>query len=520
MTDLTYHLDERTIMTKTLSFRCYYSFWCEMMLLFFTSKSLLIHRNRRIRDPGQILNSVVSLFSCETYCPNPELPMPNSLFPPSNRNYPPLIHHIRAEKSWNSIVDCIVGECDNLNARFAQDLISFGSVYLSVPDAKSVLINSQGSPGKRFEGMSRVIRVVNPNRRVPIGSYCRVHVNPRRYPLSYSVDWSKRIYTNNFTDYIFVNKISGVPTVPTVDNLRENVLNQVERAMKLNDSSLFVTSRIDACTSGILIFAKTSTASAAFNKLMMSRRVTKIYKVLCNSAVKLGKLTHLFPKRTSKHENAKPTLLRAILPEHLEVLSKSDDRGEDGISEADGSRWQLAELTVLSCEEIKRGKHFSKESTSYLKGNSLWDTAEMMSGDRYSDEICELESLFEVSVRLETGRTHQIRLQLAAEGSAVLGDSRYGPAEGLLDTRYEASTPSSSKQRGDGSDIFGPEPQSVGLHCSEMTFPIELFKSKSESAEVDSAMWTLQLQDLSLICDHNSGISGTTVLGGKPPWRI
>jgi 23S rRNA pseudouridine1911/1915/1917 synthase len=40
-----------------------------------------------------------------------------------------------------------------------------------------------------------------------------------------------------------------------------------------------------------------------------------------------------------------------------------------------------------------------------------------------------------LSIRLETGRRHQIRLQLAAIGCPILGDRRYGAARGMPDGR-------------------------------------------------------------------------------------
>jgi len=40
--------------------------------------------------------------------------------------------------------------------------------------------------------------------------------------------------------------------------------------------------------------------------------------------------------------------------------------------------------------------------------------------------VKEMGSLFDVEIDLETGRTHQIRAQLSAIGSPILGDALYG----------------------------------------------------------------------------------------------
>lgn len=185
----------------------------------YLKSSMLLQRSQNF------LHSAASSFTaddsttlCETYCPDPTLPHADTLYPISDQLYPPLIHHIKTQKSWGKISDLIADQCRHLSTAYVNELICFGSVYLSVPNSKSTLQSPKGSPGKRVDGMSKTARVLSTDTAVPKGSYCRVHVNPRRYPLAHSVDWSKRIYTNSFTDYVFVNKIAGVPTVPTVDN--------------------------------------------------------------------------------------------------------------------------------------------------------------------------------------------------------------------------------------------------------------------------------------------------------------
>jgi 23S rRNA-/tRNA-specific pseudouridylate synthase len=428
----------------------------------------------------------------------------------------------------------IMHQCKHLSEAYVNELISFGSVYLSVPNSKSILQSPKGSPGKRVDGMSKVARVLCTKTTVPKGSYCRVHVNPRRYELAHSVDWSKRIFTGGFTDYVFVNKISGLPTVPTVDNFRENALSQVEQTLGLPDCSLFVTSRIDACTSGISIFAKTSAASSTLNGQMSARTVTKVYRALVRKPVPCGPRKHLHCSRadSSKHESARPGLLRALRPAHEAALASK----AAAVDEADGTRWQLAELIVLSCEPLRRGADFSAESMAYLRRQPSSYASASVSGaqrrqERRGEDEEEEEVLFEVRLQLVTGRTHQIRLQLAAEGAAVLGDCRYEPAEGLLNLLYDHPAPGggggevgtvraaeeeSGLQVGDGSDLFGPEPRAIALHCDEMHFPASFFRGRS-------GLCTLHLDSLSIEEEEEGSEEGrarTRIVAGRPPWRI
>jgi hypothetical protein len=53
-------------------------------------------------------------------------------------------------------------------------------------------------------------------------------------------------------------------------------------------------------------------------------------------------------------------------------------------------------------------------------------------GDHGGDEAVQSERLYEVTVQLLTGRTHQIRAQLAAIGAPILGDVMYEPLAGAL----------------------------------------------------------------------------------------
>ena len=160
-----------------------------------------------------------------------------------------------------------------------------------------------------------------------------------------------------------------------------------------------------------------------------------------------------------------------------------------------GSLWQLAELEVLSCRELSI-KDLSAEVLAYssLKlAEPLLSKGKEFSDMNDDDSLVDLEDgnsgsgLFECEIRLITGRTHQIRLQLAAIGASILGDTRYNPVEGLLDTTEEdegidglhdgikdkvkpakargSKTPSVTTVEvkqvavGDGSHLMGPEPK-------------------------------------------------------------
>lgn len=144
------------------------------------------------------------LKTCETYCPDPDLPRADSLSDPdpaSHFIYPPLIHHIQSVADFPTLPDLIAYET-GLPRKYIKELIAFGAVYLSVPSVSlsaskqkfsmktsSTALTSGNALSQQRKlldvdtptnAMTRVSRVMKADTSVPAGSYCRVHVNPRR----------------------------------------------------------------------------------------------------------------------------------------------------------------------------------------------------------------------------------------------------------------------------------------------------------------------------------------------------
>ena len=136
------------------------------------------------------------------------------------------------------------------------------------------------------------------------------------------------------------------------------------RYNKTGNIYLGVVSRLDFPVSGVVVFARTSKAAARLNDQFRDHTVVKIYHCIVEGSVS--------PKE-------------GLLINHL----------------CEDERHRKMWVTARSTAESKEARlHYA--CLKYFVSNSL------------------------VKVTLETGRKHQIRLQLAHKGHPILGDRKYG----------------------------------------------------------------------------------------------
>jgi 23S rRNA pseudouridine1911/1915/1917 synthase len=170
---------------------------------------------------------------------------------------------------------------------------------------------------------------------------------------------------------LVLDKPAGVPTmgtpegIPTLLTLAKQYVKQ--RYEKPGNVYLGVVSRLDAPVTGVLLFARTSKAAARLTEQFRTRAIEKSYWALVEG-----------------------------------IIEPADGRLVDWLAEDERHRrMHVVGPTMPGAKEAR----LSYRRLSVVRGNSL------------------------VEVALETGRKHQIRLQLSSHGHPVVGDRKYGSRE-------------------------------------------------------------------------------------------
>lgn len=158
----------------------------------------------------------------------------------------------------------------------------------------------------------------------------------------------------------------------------ESLLDKIKAFIKIRDNKsgnvyLGLVHRLDRPTSGVVIFAKTSKALSRMNQMFKNREVDKIYWAIT--------------------EPANPNIPEKATLEHY--LKKNSKKNFVSVFH---QPTKDAKKAILHYELKEKLNHF------------WW-----------------------YEIRLETGRSHQIRAQLASIGASIKGDLKYGASRSNRD---------------------------------------------------------------------------------------
>ncbi|GAB2301100.1 hypothetical protein Dimus_035132 [Dionaea muscipula] len=318
------------------------------------------------------------------------------LLPCPSTNGAPRIEHLVVLEG-----DCVseyISKTLNLPPLYVADLIRFGAVYSALvcpkppptatPDqirlykqftAPDLLKKRRSLRGTTIRKAQNTSRISSVDEYVEPGTYLRVHVHPKRFPRCYEIDWRSRIVA--VTDsYVVLDKPAGISVGGTSDNIEECCTTFATRALRLT-KPLITTHQIDNCSEGCVVLARTKDYCSVFHKKIRDGKVKKLYLALAAAPVPVGLMTHY------------------MRPFRLAPKMISEDYVEG---------WSLCQLEVLDCKEVP------------------WPSSILEEKHGIQDCGWPFKSFaYECTINLLTGRTHQIRAQLAACGAPIVGDSMY-----------------------------------------------------------------------------------------------
>ena len=194
---------------------------------------------------------------------------------------------------------------------------------------------------------------------------------------------SKIIYEDN--DILVIQKPAGI-AVQTAQVGRIDVVSELKKYLGKNPY-LGVIHRLDQPVEGLLVFAKNPKAAANLSAQLTKEDFCKEYlAVVCGKPeTDSGELVDYLVKDGS--------VARVCVPG--EVQSTGQNPGQENGKVTGGAKADVPKRAVL---------HYERKETQEIAG----------------------EEISLLKIRLETGRFHQIRVQLSHAGHAILGDTKYG----------------------------------------------------------------------------------------------
>lgn len=343
-----------------------------------------MHRN------GSETSSTVSVRLYSPVTPLP--PLPVSLLSAAEQHPPPYILHLTSEginrNDQGITVIELLERHSELCENYIRELAMLGAIYTRV-----------GPPHPRKSPRPTRLQEDNLSNPLPIGTpiYVRVHATPKRHfpctPLTILV---------RTDDFVAVCKPAGLPVAPSIDNSVECVLAHTAKAI---EASVYITTRLDVCTSGVLLFALRPSVVAPLNAAM--KEAYKAYLAWTTAPPKIGRLDHWI---NAANPRRRGTLGQPLVAAWAPVVPSGD------------AKWVKASLIITQVKRV----------------GELWQS----------------------HVVLLTGRTHQIRVQFAAQGWPLLGDEKYIAAANLLH-------PASPEV------VLGKDPVCIGLHAVSLHVKID-----------------------------------------------
>lgn len=238
-------------------------------------------------------------------------------------------------------------------------------------------------------------------------------------------------------DLLIIDKPAGYTVHPTKGHPDHTMANGVTKYMQDKGESYKIrfVNRLDMDTTGLLVIGKNSHSQDALVRDMKTDRIQKCYQAIVLGIIDEDELTIDLPIGM-----ADPTKVgRTVVAQgqgrdsvtHVKVLGRYKGEvkatvyaAEDAFIEPDANDGTDTNTTSYS-------------PSKFTEAACLTDGVDVPESDSSHDNLVKTETktydgLTLIELRLETGRTHQIRVHMSHIGHPVLGDHLYGGASDLI----------------------------------------------------------------------------------------
>lgn len=247
----------------------------------------------------------------------------------------------------------------------------------------------------------RYQRIMSPSI-IAQGTDLRIYPIPRRFQQASEIiqaNPSKHLLHED-TTFIIVDKPPLLPTQPDASNYQESVPGIVGATYGPFESLTtgevverpFLCHRVDMCVAGCVVLSKDENGQRVFSQYQRERKVKKLYLAVTKNPVPIGMHIHwMFRAMTRRGAAGGPP---CHLVSHQVPLNRKAAK-----------KWIRCILEVNKCEPIK------------VQKTEFYDP-----GD---------DQHYQITIRLISGRKHQIRSQLASLGAPIINDSLYQSVSGM-----------------------------------------------------------------------------------------